>query len=227
MRPRDPLSVEFLDYQKRLRRLGLRPRTDVVRDRRATKRIGNRHALGLRSHAGRGLGRARGTQPRRGPRRRTAIRRAPCGSWSASWRRRARPTSRRGPSPTGSGRCWASAMPSWRTRPGRRRDARDPRTCWRSRPTATTCCSARTSSRSTRCCTRARASSSRDIAPISLISKYYYGMALCECRSRRNTFEEFVQYAKAHPGEVSYATLGAGSAQEIMARQLEKLAASR
>ena len=37
-------------------------------------------------------------------------------------------------------------------------------------------------------------------------------------------FEQFVQYAKAHPGEVSYATIGAGSAQEIMARQLEKIA---
>ena len=33
-----------------------------------------------------------------------------------------------------------------------------------------------------------------------------------------------MQYAKARPGEVSYATLGAGSAQEILARQLEKLA---
>jgi tripartite-type tricarboxylate transporter receptor subunit TctC len=36
-------------------------------------------------------------------------------------------------------------------------------------------------------------------------------------------FESFVPYAKAHPGEVSYATVGAGSAQEILARQLEKL----
>ena len=32
-----------------------------------------------------------------------------------------------------------------------------------------------------------------------------------------------MQYAKAHPGEISYATIGAGSAQEIFARQLEKL----
>ncbi len=32
-----------------------------------------------------------------------------------------------------------------------------------------------------------------------------------------------MQYAKARPGEVSYATIGAGSAQEILARQLEKL----
>ena len=42
-------------------------------------------------------------------------------------------------------------------------------------------------------------------------------------RFRPTTFETFVQYAKAHPGEVSYATIGAGSAQEILARQLEKL----
>src|SRR5262249_57941489 len=35
--------------------------------------------------------------------------------------------------------------------------------------------------------------------------------------------EGFVQSAKAHPGEVTYATSGAGSAQEILARQLEKL----
>ena len=33
-----------------------------------------------------------------------------------------------------------------------------------------------------------------------------------------------MQYAKAHPGEISYATIGAGSAQEILARQIEKLA---
>src|SRR5205823_13079770 len=37
-------------------------------------------------------------------------------------------------------------------------------------------------------------------------------------------FESFVRYAKARPGAVTYATIGAGSAQEIVARQLEKLA---
>jgi tripartite-type tricarboxylate transporter receptor subunit TctC len=62
-----------------------------------------------------------------------------------------------------------------------------------------------------------------DIAPISLIARYYYGLALSNSIPA-NTFEEFLAYAKAHPGEVSYATIGAGSAQEIMARQLEKLA---
>lgn len=62
-----------------------------------------------------------------------------------------------------------------------------------------------------------------DIAPISLIAKYYYGLALANTVPAAD-FDGFVQYAKAHPGEVSYATIGAGSAQEILARQLEKLA---
>ena len=62
-----------------------------------------------------------------------------------------------------------------------------------------------------------------DLAPISLIAKYYYGIALSNEIPAKN-FEEFLQYAKSKPGEVSYATLGAGSAQEILARQLERLA---
>src|SRR3989442_14721955 len=61
------------------------------------------------------------------------------------------------------------------------------------------------------------------IAPISLIAKYYYGLTLSNSVPAES-FEQFLQYAKAHPGEVSYATIGAGSAQEILARQLEKLA---
>jgi tripartite-type tricarboxylate transporter receptor subunit TctC len=62
-----------------------------------------------------------------------------------------------------------------------------------------------------------------DVAPISLVAKYYYGLALANSIPAGD-FEAFVQYAKSHPGEVSYATIGAGSAQEILARQLEKLA---
>ena len=61
-----------------------------------------------------------------------------------------------------------------------------------------------------------------DLAPISLIAKYYYGLALANSIPA-DDFAAFVQYAKAHPGDVSYATIGAGSAQEILARQLEKL----
>ena len=62
-----------------------------------------------------------------------------------------------------------------------------------------------------------------DIAPISLVAKYYYGLALSDSVPAYD-FASFVQYAKAHPGEVSYGVIGAGSAQEILARQLEKLA---
>jgi tripartite-type tricarboxylate transporter receptor subunit TctC len=61
-----------------------------------------------------------------------------------------------------------------------------------------------------------------DLAPISLIAKYYYGLALANTIPA-DDLDAFVRYAKAHPGEVSYATIGAGSAQEILARQLEKL----
>jgi tripartite-type tricarboxylate transporter receptor subunit TctC len=61
-----------------------------------------------------------------------------------------------------------------------------------------------------------------DVAPISLIAKYYYGLALANAVPA-DDLESFVRYAKANPGEVSYATIGAGSAQEILARQLEKL----
>ena len=60
-----------------------------------------------------------------------------------------------------------------------------------------------------------------DIAPISLVAKYYYGLALANAVPATD-FASFVQYAKAHPGEISYGTLGPGSAQEIFARQLER-----
>ena len=65
-----------------------------------------------------------------------------------------------------------------------------------------------------------------DLAPISLIARYYYGLAVANAVPA-DDFEQLVQYAKAHPGEISYATLGAGSAQEILARQIEKLAGIR
>jgi tripartite-type tricarboxylate transporter receptor subunit TctC len=61
-----------------------------------------------------------------------------------------------------------------------------------------------------------------DLAPISLITKYYYGLTLSNSVPAE-TFEQFLQYARSRPGEVTYATVGAGSAQEILARQLEKL----
>jgi tripartite-type tricarboxylate transporter receptor subunit TctC len=61
-----------------------------------------------------------------------------------------------------------------------------------------------------------------DLAPISLIAEYYYGLALANSIPA-DDFASFVTYAKAHPGEVTYATVGAASAQEIMARELQKL----
>jgi tripartite-type tricarboxylate transporter receptor subunit TctC len=61
-----------------------------------------------------------------------------------------------------------------------------------------------------------------DLAPISLITKYYYAIALSNAVPAVD-LEQFVVYAKAHPGEVGYITIGIGSAQEILARQLERL----
>lgn len=61
-----------------------------------------------------------------------------------------------------------------------------------------------------------------DLAPISLISKYYYGFALANAVPA-NDIGSFVRYAKQHPGEISYGTVGTASAQEIFARQLERI----
>jgi tripartite-type tricarboxylate transporter receptor subunit TctC len=61
-----------------------------------------------------------------------------------------------------------------------------------------------------------------DLAPVSLIAKYYYALALSNAVPAAD-FESFIAYAKAHPGEVTYATVGTGSAQEIIARQLEQV----
>src|SRR5882672_1073855 len=61
-----------------------------------------------------------------------------------------------------------------------------------------------------------------DLAPISLIARYYYGIGLANVVPATD-IASFVGYAKAHPGEISYGTLGPGSAQEIFARQLERL----
>jgi len=62
-----------------------------------------------------------------------------------------------------------------------------------------------------------------DLAPISLISKYYYGLVLANAVPATD-IASFIRYAKARPGEISYATIGAASAQEIFAHQLERLA---
>lgn len=62
-----------------------------------------------------------------------------------------------------------------------------------------------------------------DLEPVSLIAKYYYGLAIANDVPATD-FKSFVAYAKAHPGAINYATVGIGSAQEIIARQLEELA---
>jgi tripartite-type tricarboxylate transporter receptor subunit TctC len=61
-----------------------------------------------------------------------------------------------------------------------------------------------------------------DIAPVSLIVKYYYGLALANVVPA-DDLASFIAYAKAHPGEVTYATVGSGSAQEIISLQMQKL----
>ena len=63
----------------------------------------------------------------------------------------------------------------------------------------------------------------RDLAPVSLIAKYYYGLALANSIPATD-FESFLGYARGHPSQMTYATVGVGSAQEILARQLQKLA---
>ena len=61
-----------------------------------------------------------------------------------------------------------------------------------------------------------------DLAPISLISKYFYALTISNVVPAE-TWPEFVAHAKANPGKLSYATIGSGSAQDIFARQLERL----
>jgi tripartite-type tricarboxylate transporter receptor subunit TctC len=62
-----------------------------------------------------------------------------------------------------------------------------------------------------------------DIAPVTMVSKYYYLIALAKSVTV-DTFLQFVSYAKAHPGDILYGTVGAGSTQELVAHELEKTA---
>jgi tripartite-type tricarboxylate transporter receptor subunit TctC len=65
-----------------------------------------------------------------------------------------------------------------------------------------------------------------DIAPVTLISKYYYLVAVAKSVPV-DSFDQFVGYAKAHPGAILYGTVGAGSTQELIAHELEKTAGIR
>src|SRR5262245_38685954 len=49
-----------------------------------------------------------------------------------------------------------------------------------------------------------------DIAPLSLVSEYFYGIGLANAVPATD-LAGFITYAKAHPGEISYGTLGPGS----------------
>jgi tripartite-type tricarboxylate transporter receptor subunit TctC len=60
-----------------------------------------------------------------------------------------------------------------------------------------------------------------DIAPISQISRYYYGVALTN-EVPAPDWEAFIAYAKANRGKLNYGMLGRGSAQEILALELAK-----
>ncbi len=62
-----------------------------------------------------------------------------------------------------------------------------------------------------------------DIAPISQISRYYYGVSLTN-EVPAQDWEGFVAYAKANPGKLNYGMVGRGSAQEILALELGKMA---
>lgn len=61
-----------------------------------------------------------------------------------------------------------------------------------------------------------------ELAPISLIARYYYGLAVANAVPATD-IRSFIAYAKGHPGQVNYGTVGVGSAQEILALQLQKL----
>src|SRR5262245_55517731 len=61
-----------------------------------------------------------------------------------------------------------------------------------------------------------------DIAPITQISRYYYGIAMTSELPARD-WEGFVGHAKANPGKLNYGSIGRGSAQEVLALELGKL----
>ena len=62
-----------------------------------------------------------------------------------------------------------------------------------------------------------------DLAPISQVSRYYYGVAVSN-EVPAQSWEAFIAYARANPGKINYGSIGRGSAQEILALELGKLA---
>ncbi len=62
-----------------------------------------------------------------------------------------------------------------------------------------------------------------ELAPISQISRYYYGVALSNALPA-DDWDAFVAHAKANPGKLNYGMVGRGSAQQILALELAKMA---
>lgn len=61
-----------------------------------------------------------------------------------------------------------------------------------------------------------------DLAPITQISLYYYGIAMTGALPAFD-WEGFISHARANPGKLNYGTIGRGSAQEVLALELGKL----
>ncbi len=61
-----------------------------------------------------------------------------------------------------------------------------------------------------------------DLAPISQIARYYYGVTVPSGLPAQD-WEAFIAYAKANPGKLYYGSVGRGSAQEILALEISKL----
>jgi tripartite-type tricarboxylate transporter receptor subunit TctC len=61
-----------------------------------------------------------------------------------------------------------------------------------------------------------------DIAPVSLIARYDYAIAVSN-NNPAKTFAELVQYGRANPGKLNYGHLGIGSSQNLVAKRLEKV----
>ncbi|MGH8642606.1 MAG: Bug family tripartite tricarboxylate transporter substrate binding protein [Burkholderiales bacterium] len=61
-----------------------------------------------------------------------------------------------------------------------------------------------------------------DIAPITQISRYYYGIVMTNELLAKD-WEGFVAHARANPGKLNYGSIGRGSAQEVLALELGKL----
>jgi tripartite-type tricarboxylate transporter receptor subunit TctC len=62
-----------------------------------------------------------------------------------------------------------------------------------------------------------------DIAPISQIARYYYAVTMTNEIPARD-WEQFIRHARANPGKLNYAMLGRGSAQQILALELGRMA---